>query len=533
MTESFAAADVRAAEEPLLAEGRPLMERAAFALALRVVSLVRARRGSLGGARVLLLVGSGSNGGDALFAGAALRRRGVAVDALALAARVHEPGRTAFERAGGRLDGATGADLRDGTAPTDATDGAARAAEHAVTYDVVVDALVGTGARGGLREPAAGFVARLDDLLHARSARERPVVVAVDVPSGVGVDDGTLPGPSLAADVTVTFGVAKHCLLLPPAASRAGEVHVADIGLGRVRGHGRAVRRLDGEDVAASWPSPTASDQKYSRGVLGIVAGSTRFPGAAVLASSGAVRAGVGMVRYVGPEPVAREVLAARPEVVPAEGRVQAWAVGPGLPGAGDDDLPDDVVEQHRHVRAVLAAAAGRLGADVGGRRVPVVVDAGALTLLPERVPPTVVLTPHAGELAALLRARGEDVDRTAVEAEPLRHAARAHELTGATVLLKGAVTIVVGRGVVWSQADGPAWLATAGAGDVLTGVLGALLAARSAEALADDTLPARLAAVAASVHGRAAHAANPGGPVAALDVAHAVPGVVAGLLRG
>ena len=162
------------------------------------------------------------------------------------------------------------------------------------------------------------------------------------------------------------------------------------------------------------------------------------------------------------------------------------------------------------------------------------------------------LITPHAGELARLLSARlregrdrleahgsapagdGSDgsITRAQVEAEPLRWARIAHELTGATVLLKGAVTVVVGpQGAVYAQADGPAWLATAGAGDVLTGVLGALLAARATEVVEDPTLAAALAAAAALVHGRAAHHANPGGPVTALAVAAAVPVTVAGLL--
>ncbi|MCZ2265076.1 NAD(P)H-hydrate dehydratase, partial [Isoptericola sp. QY 916] len=122
---------------------------------------------------------------------------------------------------------------------------------------------------------------------------------------------------------------------------------------------------------------------------------------------------------------------------------------------------------------------------------------------------------------------------RPDVEAEPLRWARRAHELTGATVLLKGGVTVVVGTGGAYAQADGPGWLATAGAGDVLAGVLGAMLAARSRDVVENPALAAEVAAAAALVHGRAARRANPGGPVAALDVATAVPGEVAALLSG
>jgi len=239
-------------------------------------------------------------------------------------------------------------------------------------------------------------------------------------------------------------------------------------------------------------------------------------------------------VRYRGSAAVGGRVLDARPEVVTAPGRVQSWVVGPGVPGGpeaaheGEADGLDD--GQHERGRAALAAAAGRLAGTAGGP-VPAVVDAGGLGLLDERVPAWFVLTPHAGELTSLLRSRGEDVRRPDVEAAPLRWARRAHELTGATVLLKGGVTVVVGPGGAYAQADGPGWLATAGAGDVLAGVLGAMLAARSRDVVEHPALAAEVAAAAALVHGRAAHRANPGGPVAALDVAHAVPGEVAALL--
>ena len=537
--EARTAAVVRAAEEPLLAAGVPLMERASFALSRTVLRELVARRGRVVGARVVLLVGAGNNGGDALFAGALLRRRGVAVAAYGVSARVHEEGRDALVRAGGRFVAVADPAARDdGDAAPDARsasrgDGPADVADAAAASDVIVDAVLGTGATGALRGAGAAVVRAVEDALEG--AASRPLVVAVDVPSGIGVDDGTVPGPVLPADVTVTFGAAKRGLLLPPAAGLAGRVEVVDIGLGlRARhtrpGAGWALCRLEPDDVAAVWPVPGTSSQKYSRGVLGVVAGTSEFPGAAVLAVTAAVRAGVGMVRYVGPDAVAHAVVGARPEVVPARGRVQVWAVGPGLPAAtpGDDaPVEPDVLAQHREVRAALAAATAEDG------RVPVVVDAGALSLLPGRVPPTVVLTPHAGELATLLRARGQDVDRGAVEAAPLEHARLAHELTGATVLLKGAVTVVVGAGgAAYAQADGPAWLATAGAGDVLTGLLGVLLAGRSEDVLRTPALAATLAAAAAVVHGRAAHAANPGGPVGALAVADALPGVVADLLR-
>ncbi|MFE9231677.1 bifunctional ADP-dependent NAD(P)H-hydrate dehydratase/NAD(P)H-hydrate epimerase [Cellulosimicrobium funkei] len=594
MIEAWSVADVRAAEEPLLAAGVPLMERASFALATVVARDLARRRsvalpdggrrdGRVTGARAVLLVGSGNNGGDTLHAGAYLARRGVEVLAVLTGEHAHAGGLAALRDAGGRVEVLVGSP--DGAAHGDRHDDhhrdhldphvADRVAAQAARADVVLDGLVGIGARGALRGVAADLVERLTAVLdggpaHGPEGLDRPWVVAVDAPSGIGVDDGTVPGPVLRADRTVTFGAAKPGLLLPPATHLAGHGAVVDIGLrlgapgpqapgadapgpgapapgapapgapgpdAPAPGRGTTtpvVRRLEPADVAALWSVPGATDHKYTRGVVGVVAGTPTFPGAAVLVTTASVRTGPGMVRYGGPDDATRAVLAARPEVVPAAGRVQSWVLGPGVPavpGPGDDPVDDG--GQHERVRTALAAATATdaTTTDATPERVPAVVDAGALSLLPDRCPPSVVLTPHAGELATLLRARGDDVTRTDVEAEPLRWARRAHEATGATVLLKGSATVVVGPEGAWSQADAPAWLATAGAGDVLAGILGTLLAAHAERVVREPGLAARLAAAAAVVHGLAAERANPGGPVAALDVADAVPGVVAELL--
>jgi NAD(P)H-hydrate repair Nnr-like enzyme with NAD(P)H-hydrate dehydratase domain len=268
------------------------------------------------------------------------------------------------------------------------------------------------------------------------------------------------------------------------------------------------------------------------------------------------------MVRYHGPQAVGRAVLAARPEVVLADGRVQAWVLGPGLPaesgGGASDAAGSDAVSgvgsgvgaaadggrsDDAEQRAIAQAVLTQVGCEGAAAPVPVVVDAGALPLVADgRWAPWVVLTPHAGELAALLSARGErvargergasgPVARADVEAEPLRWARRAHALTGATVLLKGAVTVVVGPDACYAQADAPTWAGTAGSGDVLAGLLGTLLAARADEVVAHPGLAAEIAASAALVHGCAAHRANPGGPVAALAIADALPATIAEVL--
>ena len=566
MIEAWSAAQVREAEEPLLAAGVPLMERAAFALSRVVLDDLRARRhlcggGSVRGAQVALLVGPGNNGGDALFAGAYLARRGVAVTACLVAGNAHQAGLSAFVKAGGRV-------VRDIT----------RIAE-AVTADVIVDGLLGIGATGPVRGNTCAVIEALLAALPEAPNPRRPWVVAVDAPSGIGVDDGAVAGPVLPADRTVTFGVAKPGLLLPPAAHLAGLVTIVDIGI--PLGVSPLVRRLEPANVAACWVAPVPGDHKYTRGVVGVVAGTETYPGAAVLTVGAAARCGAGMVRYLGPSTVTSAVLAAQPEVVTVDGPVQAWVLGPGVPAFGDGlsgDEPSGDESQHRErARLALAIAAGwlrdprltarattaaersallaspaapgqgavsqealearrRLAAR-GIGMVPVVVDAGALTLLERPVPPWVVLVPHAGELATLLATRGEQVagrpvSRADIEAEPLRWTQRAHELTGATVLLKGAITVVVGpKGATFAQASAPAWAATAGSGDVLAGILGAMLAARAVEVVAQPELAAEVAAAAAELHGLAAARVNPGGPLTAGAIAAALPETIADLL--
>lgn len=458
MRTAYSVETVRAAERELMArlpEGT-LMQRAAAGLAAVCVRLLPRVYGS----RVVLLVGPGDNGGDTLYAGAKLARRGAGVTAVAMdPERVHAGGLAALRAAGGRLDAAV-----PGRA------------------DLVLDGLVGIGGRGALRPAAAALVERIP---------AGAVVVAVDLPSGVDADTGEVAGAAVTADVTVTFGAYKPGLLIDPGASRAGALHLVDIGLGEVL-PAPEVEALQHADVAGLLPEPTASSDKYRRGVLGVVAGSARYPGAAVLAVAGALRGGAGAVRYVGPPAVADAVLARYPETLIGTGRVQAWVVGPGL---GDEGGPE--------VREALA------------QPVPVLVDADGLRGLDPgelraRAAPT-LLTPHAGEAAALL-----GVARETVEAGRLEAVRGLAERYGAVTLLKGSTTLIApaGPGPVRVNPTGTPWLATAGSGDVLSGLAGSLLAAG---------LPAVDAgSVAAYLHGLAARLT--GGPLLAHQVAEALP---------
>jgi hydroxyethylthiazole kinase-like uncharacterized protein yjeF len=511
MISAFTGQQIRDAEQSLLdsGEGAVLMQRAAYGLAQEVVREVKRRR-KLTGASVMVLTGKGNNGGDGLFAASMLARRGMRTTAVLASDAAHPEGLAAFEAAGGRV-----LHLNSGNPE--------ELAVVAAGSDVVIDALLGTGARGGLRGAAAELVAGLQELGPA-------CVVACDVPSGVDANTGEVHWPVLDADVTVTFGGIKAGLLTDPGEGCAGRVALVEIGIEHSL-EAPDLRRLTAEDMGVLLPRPARRSQKYSRGVLGVVAGSERYVGAAALCVHAAAVSGVGMVRYQGPEAAARQVLARTPESLwetDQPGRVQAWLLGPGVDGD----------EQQNRARK-----AARSALDHG---LPVVVDAGALELLPERCPANWILTPHAGELAALLASRhaaGEAaVTREDVESRPLHFVRAAAERTGATVLLKGATTLVASpSGVVFSQSEGTPWMATAGSGDVLAGVLGSLVA-QSAEALANDDGAyaalgleledrwAAVAAVAASVHGRAGTAASrdfDGGPLTASAIMMTVPRIM------
>ncbi len=542
MRNAHEVAKVRAAERALMARlpAGTLMGRAAAGLA----SVCAALLGHTYGSRVVILAGSGDNGGDALHAGALLARRGAIVVAIAAGSRTHEAGTSALRDASGRVIG-----------PADPLVPAVMRAA-----DLIIDGMLGIGGRGGLREPYAALAAQARDV--------RGIVVAADLPSGVDADTGVVDGPAVRAQATVTFGTWKPGLLVDPGATHAGVVELVDIGLGPYLDP-PDVAAAQAPDIGALLPWPTADSDKYRRGVVGVLAGSDRFTGAAVLAVGGAVRAGAGMVRLVTTEAAALAVRHQWPEaiitvlgpgggsgtpgadhmaVLRSAGRVQAWLAGPGM-GTGE-------------------AAAGLLAAALG-TNLPVLVDADGLTLLARdrgllpRGAPT-LLTPHAGELARLLGA-----DRADVEARRLEHARRAAAELHATVLLKGSTTVIAPApadgaylgGHSASQGDTPGpprpraprghsktrpemvnptgtpLLATAGTGDVLSGLAGTLLA--------QGLHPVDAATAAAYLHGMAARLAAtgpgeravpawgddasrppkpPAAPIAAADVIGALP---------
>ena len=467
MRAAFPVEVVRAAERAAMQavpEGA-LMQRAAAGLAAECVRILRQ---GVYGTTVAVLAGAGDNGGDALYAGARLAARGAAVTAVLLSPdRAHPGGLTALRAAGGRVLPA----------------GSPAATEVVAAARLVLDGIVGIGGSGGLRPAAAGLVAAVTG-----------TVVAVDLPSGVDADTGAVEGEAVRADVTVTFGTLKPGLLVGAGAEHAGDVRLVEIGLDLPEPR---LRVLDPADVARLVPRPGPRDDKYTRGVVGVAAGSSTYPGAGVLSTGAAVHGGAGMVRYAGG--AAEHVRSRWPEAVVTEGKpseagqVQAWVVGPGI---GTDD-----------------AAAGLLR-DVLGQDVPVLVDADGLTLLarePElvrsRTAPT-VLTPHDREFE---RVAGP------VGADRVGAARRAAAEMGVTMLLKGNATVVAGPdGFAYVNPTGTPWLATAGSGDVLSGLGGALLAG--------GVEPALAAALAAYLHGLAGSIAAGGATTSATGVLDALP---------
>ena len=472
MLRAHSVADIRTAEEALMAEltseGVPegeLMQRAARGLA-DALDVVPA------GELLIAMVGPGNNGGDALYAATHLLDRGVRVDLCLLDdQKVHTEGLAA------------------------AVDAGAQVVEAPTEQRWCLDAVLGIGARPALSGRAEAWATWIDE--------RRPHTVAVDVPSGVDVDGGTVPGPSVRADATVTFGTYKPALLCDPAASRAGAgvARLVDIGL-EPHLPDPVLEVIEADDrqllgPALSWLDSPVS-HKYTRGVVGVAAGSEEYAGAAHLAVAGAQAGTAGMVRFVGTPELSARIVDRAPEVVAGARRVQAWVVGPG----GGPDVGDVLTRTLED-------------------GVPVVVDAAGLEHLPDTFLVPALLTPHAGELAAML-----GVERDEVEADPLGHATRAAYRWGATVLLKGRRTLVATQSrATRVNLSGSSWLGTAGAGDVLAGFAGSLMAS--------GLHPHDAGSLAAFLHGAASVRANRGGPIVASDVAAALPGTVAAFLDG
>lgn len=500
--------------------------------------------------RVTAFVGGGDNGGDALYACAILARGGIGATAYLLKKRCHRRALAAAQEAGVRIIDLGGQSLRS-------IENTPAWSEVFLAY-AWIDGIVGTGSHG----PLTGALAESVELLNRLSAIKPRPVIAIDVPSGLTDDDGAITGPILRATHTLAVGTYKRAQVLPPAVEYSGEVRLMRMYWSEVAtsmrpdadgtiGAGDIYYYDDEYRAHSAVPVPAFSDDKYARGVVGLVAGSDTYPGAGVLATRGALAAGVGMARLNSTRRVQDLVLADQPGVVMVGGRIQAALIGPGL----DEERREDALE--------LAQFCGQSG-------MPLVIDAWALDLVPELLgsltPDATVLTPHYGEAARLLSALGTPITNCEVAAAPLRYARALHEATGCHIVLKGPVTIVYSFEYVAVDAEetsatsldgadsgadarpeltrvyeptvsatSTSWAGIAGNGDVLAGFIAGILARASARASAGSrsqcVTSARLSA-AVCLHARAADSAanrhNGGAPIQASDIAAAIPSVLA-----
>jgi len=453
LTESQA----REAEAAAVAAGSSLaelMERAGAALAAEVSSVAPA-------GRVVVMAGPGNNGGDGWSAARNLKEAGRDVLVLtssgpdAMSSPAREAVRDALEVGVQWLHVDTGAD----------------AASALASADVIVDALLGIGLHGVPRQPYAGFITAINET-------DAPVV-AVDVPSGVDSDTGVAAGPAVAADVTVTFSSPKVGSVLQPGRSLSGEVRIADIGIDpALLVFKDGLESWDVSNYADCLPHPHWDDRKGTRGRVLIIGGTPGLTGAVCLAANGALRSGAGYVSVAVPAPA----------LATAEAKLTA-PVKSALPSTPDGALLPDAVEwvldaASRSDAVVLGPGLGRAASTCEAVRqivekldVPLLIDADALyalgsdlRLVAARIAPT-VLTPHSAEAARLLGTTPEAVDSDRIAA------VRALAVGGATAVLKGPATLLAhGRRIIVNPTGGPG-LATLGTGDVLSGVIGALLA--------------------------------------------------------
>jgi hydroxyethylthiazole kinase-like uncharacterized protein yjeF len=279
----------------------------------------------------------------------------------------------------------------------------------------------------------------------------------------------------------------------------------------------RTVKKWSARDAAKCIITPSDLDHKYSRGVLGLITGSAQFPGAAVLTTSAASATGIGMARFHSSSGLAHLVLHSTPSAVVQPGKVAAWLVGSGIHAKKYSDFTTWL--RHRWFKLIRLQS------------VPTVLDAGALSLAGSLEQPTVI-TPHSGELAALLTSRGVQVSAEGIEGDPKKWVQIAADTLGVTVLLKGATTYVANDELLIQLPVATPWLATAGSGDVLSGIVGALVATNAIEILNDYNHLAHVAATAAFIHNRAAEKASNGGPINAEAIITTIPETIATLIK-
>jgi hydroxyethylthiazole kinase-like uncharacterized protein yjeF len=262
---------------------------------------------------------------------------------------------------------------------------------------------------------------------------------------------------------------------------------------------------------------PTDLDHKYSRGTLGMITGSAKYPGAAVLTSRAAMATGLGVLRFHSSSGLAHLILHSTPEALVQPGKVDAWVAGSGI---SDKKYEDYSTWLRHHWFSLLKA-----------QSVPTILDAGALNLVGKLSQPTLI-TPHAGELAKLLKNRGMSASTEAIESDPAKWVVMANQRLGAVVLLKGATTYVASEKSLIELPKATAWLATAGTGDVLAGIIGALVATNYISILNDPEQLAKVAATGALIHNLAALSASKDAPITASSIIEYIPETIRKIIK-
>jgi len=513
----------------------------------RAASSQSRHRGALSAAPITILVGKGNNGGDGLVAARHLAERGFTVEIV-----LAEPGEALT---GDALVNLKALADRTSIRPTVFSGESSDLEPLLARSSVVIDALLGTGAKGAPREPAATVIRLVNKARAGASGKATPPtgpsVLAVDLPSGLDADTGQAAKPCIRADATVTLAGVKTGLALPEAAPYVGRLYLALIGIPEDCLE-RALARSGGG--AAATPSPPthwllpaaaatflparpATGHKGTFGHVWAVAGSPGYTGAAALVGLGALRSGAGLATMVCPEGCRPVIASALPELL-----TRGLPEGPDgrLVGASAGDLAlmlDGAGKDGRGMALVVGPGLGsspEVAAFVSailrgpGRRLPLVLDADALNaialagsdavtgLLSSVLGSSrVVVTPHPGEMSRLV---GRPVAE--IQADRLGTARRAARAWGVIVVLKGAGTVVAAPdGAVWLNATGNPGMATAGSGDVLAGAIGTFLA--------QGLPPLEAALVAVSAHGLAGDLAarDVGGRgLLASDIAHRLP---------
>ena len=278
-----------------------------------------------------------------------------------------------------------------------------------------------------------------------------------------------------------------------------------------------AIKKWSTKDAKKCIAVPSDLDNKYSRGVLGVITGSAQYPGASVLTTSAAAATGVGMIRFYASSGLDHLVLHQTPSVVCHPGNVSAWIVGSGIDARKYSSITTWL--RYRHFKSLKIQG------------VPTVLDAGALKLAGKLQQPTLI-TPHSGELARLLNSRGVLVTSEAIEGNPKKWVVTAAKSLGVTVLLKGSRTYVANDSVLIELPVATPWLATAGTGDVLSGIIGSLVATHLIEILNDSDYLAPLAATAALIHANAAKSASRGGPISAESIIPEIAGAITQIIK-